>query len=268
MRAGLVVALRAEARAMLGRGGWQKGEAHGRGPAGGGGGGAVYPLREIHAASGRGLLASLSGMGAERAQGAAGMLIERGAGSLMSAGISGALSPGLRAGGVILAEGVIVDEGGALRSVNEGVLEFAAAALEKRGMAFSRGTVLSTGRAVLGSRAKAALFRKTGALAVDMESGGVALAAAKAGLPLFVLRTVCDTAAEGISEDLYACLDEEGGLRPGQVLGGCLRRPSMMGEMMRLRRSFGLALVSLGRAWRALVEEGLLVAMAGGGDGR
>jgi hypothetical protein len=193
------------------------------------------------------------------------MLIERGAGSLISAGISGGLSPGLRAGDIILPSGVI-DEAGAMRAVHEGVLEFAAGALKKRGMAFSTGPVLSTGRAVLGSRAKAALFRKRGALAVDMESGGVAARAGEGGLPLFVLRTVCDTATEGISEDLYACLDEEGGLRPGQVLSSCMRRPSIMGEMMRLRRSFGLAIVSLGRAWRVLVEEGLLVALAQGGE--
>ncbi len=265
MSAGLVVALRAEARAMLGRGGWQRGEVRGHGPAGGEGGSADFPLREVHAASGSGVLAVLSGIGAERAQGAAGLLIERGAGSLISAGISGGLSPGLRAGDVILASRVI-DEAGAARAVHRGILEFAAGALEKRGMAFSTGPVLSTGRAVLGSRAKAALYRKTGARCVDMESGGVALVAGEGGHPLFVLRTVCDIATEGISEDLYACLDEEGGLRPGQVLSSCMRRPSIMGEMMRLRRSFGLALVSLGRAWRALVEEGLLVALAGGGE--
>jgi len=255
---GLVVALRAEARAMLGRVRWEGADKRGADKRGA----VISQSIILRTPSGRAeIIATLSGVGMERAGSAASLLLEKGATSLVSAGISGALSPDLEAGVIVLATSVTDGEGRS-QEVNEGALVTARGALKRRGMAFTEGAVLSTGSAVLGVSSKARLFKESGAICVDMESGGVADMALKGGVPFLVIRAVCDRADEGISEDLYACLDEEGGVRAGHLIGNCLKRPSLVGEMMRLKKSFDTATASLGRAWRALVEEGVFSAPA------
>lgn len=254
MSHGLVVALKGEARAMLGRGRWDKAAATGKG---------ALPLKRIELADGGELLVTLSGVGREKAAAGAGFLVGKGVSSLINIGLAGGLSPQVKAGEIILAS-TIIDEGQGEYGVNPGALEFASVVLGDNGLRSRQGLIVSTETALLDAAAKSALYKKTGALAVDMESAGAGAVAAEKGLPLFVLRVVCDEAGEGISSDLYECLGSDGGVRPGRILKGSFKRPSMVAEMMALRRAYNLALLSMGRAWQALLRGGLLGVLISG----
>jgi hypothetical protein len=76
--------------------------------------------------------------------------------------------------------------------------------------AVSDGTLLATGE-LLGSPAdKARAAASTGAEAVDMESAGVAEAAAAAGLPFVVLRVVADGPGDALPPGVEDWIDAEG----------------------------------------------------------
>jgi len=245
---GLVVALKAEARAILGRGRWEGGTGCAK---------RSLPLKRLPLPDGFEVMATLSGMGREKAAAGAEFLAGKGVSSLISVGLAGGLSPDMKAGEIILASTIIDEYGGEFNSTFV-ALDFASEILEENGLKSRQGLLVSTEKALLDVAAKSALYEKTGALAIDMESVGVAAAAAKSGLPFFVMRVVCDEADESISNDLYECLGEGGEVKTGRLIGSCLKRPSMVAEMMGLRRSYVLALSTMGRAWKILLQEGLL----------
>ena len=72
---------------------------------------------------------------------------------------------------------------------------------------------------------KRAAFARTGAAAVDLESGAVAVVAEQAGLPFAVLRAVCDPAGRNLPLAALVALDAAGRIRIGAVLRAVLARP-------------------------------------------
>ncbi len=247
MSIGLVIAMKAEAHALFGRGRWKGGDGEG-----------VYTLKGAGGPEGGSINVALSGVGQKRAAAGASLLLQEGADALLGLGISGGLSPELKAGDLVLASAVM-DEGGEIHGLDKGAVEFASKALDNNGISVRQGPIISTEKPLLDGSAKKKFYQKTGALAIDMESAGLASVAAKKGVPFFIMRAVSDEAGEAVSPELYACLDEKFGVvRPGQLLGNCIRRPAMVKEMMRLRRSYNLALSNLGRGWRVLEKAGLL----------
>jgi hypothetical protein len=97
-------------------------------------------------------------------------------------------------------------------------------------------------RAMIGSdvalaspAAKAALFARTGAAAVDMESH--VLAQAGSGLPLLILRAVADTAADALPPAALVAVRPDGSTDLAAVLGAVLRRPAQVPALMRLGKA-------------------------------
>jgi len=240
---GLVLAMQAEAHAMLGRGHW-KGKRSIKGEAG-------SCVSKIKGPDGRELIAALCGVGPDRAAGGTGLLLNEGVNFLIGAGISGGLSPDLKAGDLVLASMVIDEDGAEYKAAGE-ALGLASKILTAKSFSVRQGLVISTKTPLFNGSAKKNCYKKTGALAVDMESAGMASTASKKGRPFFIMRAVCDDALQAISPELYECLDADGEVRAGQLLGKCLKRPAMVREMMTLRRSYSLALSTLGRGWRVL----------------
>src|SRR3546814_7947035 len=87
------------------------------------------------------------------------------------------------------------------------------------------GSVLGVDRPIGSTQDKAALFAETGASAVDMESHGVAMAAATAGLPLLVLRAIADSAGTALPRAVLHGLAPDGRQRPLAVAAALLLRP-------------------------------------------
>ncbi len=242
---GLVVALAAEGRTLLGTFGWTRA--------------AGLPVRKARLPDGTALLCARSGVGGERALAAARWLAEEGATALAVVGVSGGLDPGLRPGDLVLADAVLESGGapGGGWATDPGRRGLVDAALAAEGLPVRRGAVISARRPVASPRGKGSLRERSTALAVDLESAAVARAAAERSLPLVVLRAVCDTADQFVPEDFLASLDENGSVRPSFLLRRLAGRPSLVGDLVRMERGFSAALASLRCAWRALTRAGL-----------
>jgi adenosylhomocysteine nucleosidase len=96
---------------------------------------------------------------------------------------------------------------------------------------------LVTSRAVVPTpRDKAALFARTGAVAVDLESSLIAAAAAEAGLPAIAVRGVSDAAHQSLPVELAGLVTAEGRLRMAGA-AALLARPRVVPLALELRRA-------------------------------
>jgi len=227
MGVGVVAALEAEARTL--------GRSMKRTPA--------------HAILPDGRLVAVSGIGCAAAELAARRLIEAGATALMSFGLAGGLDPRLRAGSIILPSEVISRDG--VRFVTSTLWrERLLAALPTQQRQVTAGALLSTATAIDAVADKAAAFRDTGAVAVDMESSGVAAAAAAHNLPFVAVRVIIDTAADAVPRAVVAA-SRAGQLKIWRLIGGLAQAPSELAGLIRLARRYRSAMRSLRLVARA-----------------
>src|SRR5262245_38926618 len=120
---------------------------------------------------------------------------------VISAGVCGALAPGLRVGALVVPEAVLGP--GGQRDAT------AAVAGARRSA-----TPLPADRVLENAAAKSRLWLETGALAVDMESSLILAWAAARGVPGLVVRAVCDPAGRGVPADLARAVGDDGRVRP------------------------------------------------------
>lgn len=102
---------------------------------------------------------------------------------------------------------------------------------------------------------KAELFRRTGALAVDMELGAVRRAMEGSGVPVIGLRAISDPADVAVDPAVLAFVDAKGRTRPVAVAAALVRRPSFVAELRKLGAASKIAAGRLGEAVKWLVEE-------------
>ena len=167
---------------------------------------------------------------------------------LVSFGVAGALAPGLRPGDVILSGDVIGDDGRwrPTDDFHTRILDLAWQIGAFEGPVLGSRTILST------EVAKRGAWRKTGALAVDMESAVVARAADAAGIPFLVLRAIADPAMRELPPAALIPLAENGTPALARVLAEVLRRPRQIPTLLALAREMQQALAALAAPARAL----------------
>jgi adenosylhomocysteine nucleosidase len=221
MRPGIIAALVAEARILA------------QGP--------ILPGELMHLPEGAMML--LSGVGASRARLAARTLLEKGATSLVSWGAAGGLAPGLSPGSLILPKTVIAADQSAY---------YVDAAWHERLCGRLQGYVeihkgpLAESTVVVASCAeKAILFRRTGAIAVDMESASIAAVAKEASLPFLVIRAITDLAEMAIPRSALQSIDDFGRVRPLKLIQCLVRNPIQLLALGRLGRNFRVAQATL-----------------------
>lgn len=156
-----------------------------------------------------------SGPGAGRAAAAANRAIDAGAGLLVSWGLAGGLSAAIAPGTLVLAKRVLT-EGGAPLHVDPGWHSRLATLAGE--LAVDDGDLLSVAEPLESPAAKRAAAAASNAVAVDMESAGIAVAAARAGVPFVVLRVVIDGADDALPAGAQQWLDEHGRTRASAVL--------------------------------------------------
>ncbi|MBS7790477.1 nucleoside phosphorylase [Roseococcus sp. SDR] len=162
------------------------------------------------------------------------------AAAVLSFGIAGGLAPDVATGDVLVASALW--EAGVARAVDAAW----SATLQARCKA--RSGVLAASDALLDSgAAKAALYRASGALAVDMESGAAWRFAAARGLPFAALRAVADGPRDVLPEAAAVGLNPDGSPAPGRVLRALLRRPQDLPALLRLARASAAAHAALRR---------------------
>jgi adenosylhomocysteine nucleosidase len=196
-----------------------------------------------------------SGGSAERARSEAERLVAEGAAALVSCGLAGGLVAEFRPGDLLLADSVR-STGLASWSVEPIWRERVYARLSAGGLEPKSGALVGSDHIVATASDKRALFEATGAVAVDMESHAVAAVATAAGLPFLVLRSVADPHDRVIPQVAREALRPDGRVRLRATLGGVIRQPGNLLELLRLGRESGAALATLRRA-AALAGRGL-----------
>ena len=206
-----------------------------------GGGDAARLERELEAAVGRG-----------------------GVRAVLSCGVAGALEPGLRAGDVVVGS-LFSGEG---RSPG---LQNAAPATLGPGLRREtledwlaqclphahRGAVVGADSIIASAAEKTALYAKTGAIAVDMESHIATRVAERHNLPFAILRTISDTADHALPPAALVGMKPDGGVALGAVLASLARDPRQLPALIRTGRDASAAFRSLGRALGTLEAVGI-----------
>ena len=165
-----------------------------------------------------------AGADAGRARAHAARLIAEGATAVLSFGLCGGLDPALRPGDLVLAEAVVLPDGGRI-GVSAPHRDRLRARLAAAGLRPLGGTLAGSDSAVATAAAKGALFGQSGAVAVDMESHGVAAAAQAAGVPLLVVRAVADPAERTLPRAALNVVGPDGRLRLLRALATMYVRP-------------------------------------------
>jgi adenosylhomocysteine nucleosidase len=167
-----------------------------------------------------------------------------GADCLVSFGIAGALSSALRPGDLVLSADILSENG-----------RWLGAPAWRRRLAELARVIDAASAPVLGASeilatraAKAHARIRFGALAVDLESDLVALAAAEAGVRFAALRAIADPAERDLPLAALLPLTPGGSPDLARVLASAFRRPLQAGTLWQLARETRLALRALERA--------------------
>jgi adenosylhomocysteine nucleosidase len=196
-----------------------------------------------------GTLLAVSGMGGAAAARGARSLIDAGATALASWGMAGGLDPALAAGAIFLPSEVIAADGTAIPTALHWRERLSEAIAAHRPVA--HGKLLTSPRAIGSVADKAALFRETGAAAVDMESLAVAEVARTRELPFIAVRVIVDRAGDALPQAVTAAADSAGHLHLWRLIGALARAPSDLAPLIRLARRYRAASRSLAAVARA-----------------
>jgi adenosylhomocysteine nucleosidase len=199
------------------------------------------PLSEL-ALLGEGSLLATSGIGRVAAAAAAQALVDAGVSALMTFGMAGGLDPALKPGSVVIPCELFSTDGAryaACRAWREQV----AAAVSPL-CAVTEGNLLTSSRAIETPADKAAAFRNTGAVAVDMESAAVAEIAAQHSFPFIAVRVIVDTAADMLPRAVVEA-SRAGHLQFARLIGGLVLAPREIPSLLRLAQRYRIAMRSL-----------------------
>jgi hypothetical protein len=115
------------------------------------------------------------------------------------------------------------------------------------------GPIHSSPDLVSTAEAKSALFRRTGALAVEMERA-VVQSSIKQAVRIIGLRAISDPADMALDPAILQFVDDFGNPRARRIAATLLRRPGLIRHLRLLNRNTKVALSKLGLGARALVE--------------
>jgi hopanoid-associated phosphorylase len=151
----------------------------------------------------------------------------RSASGIISIGIAGALAPQLRPGQWVVADSV--HDGTDRLPTHSGWTRRLQAALP----APATGTLLGANTMVAEASAKAALHRRTGAIAVDMESHVAARVARRHALPFAVARVISDAANRTLPPAARVGMRPDGDMDLPAVLRSLLTNPLQLPALVR-----------------------------------
>ncbi|MGF6595706.1 hopanoid-associated phosphorylase [Paraburkholderia sp. GAS448] len=182
----------------------------------------------------------------------------RGCSGIVSFGTAGGLAPDLEAGTLIVADAVDGPFGRVATDAAWTERLAAALSVTPLGARLRRGTLAAVMAPLTSAHAKQALHRKTGALAVDMESHIAGAIAAAHGLPFAVCRAIVDPAWRTLPPAATAGLRDDGHTAIGPILRELMRQPSQLGSLIQLAADARAARQSLVQARRTLGAAGAL----------
>lgn len=187
------------------------------------------------------VLLAWTGMGRERAKASSEAVLGRyQATAVISIGFSGALEGHLEVGDLVLASDLIgvTDPGGneiepTIYQTDQGLLRAATEALNAASLRVVLGSTVTAPSIVATPDGKQALGRRTGAIAVDMESYWVARVASDHGLEFLALRAISDAQAD-LLPPLQRIVDAEGTPGARRLATYLIREPGGLVALLRL----------------------------------
>jgi adenosylhomocysteine nucleosidase len=195
------------------------------------------------------LVAAQVGVGQTRAAGGARQLIERFSPcALVSFGFAGGLTPQLTRGTVVIGTALVsADSSGVVTEAHRTLSDQFHTAAAAEGLPVQRGAMVTVTDLVADVASKAALQRKYGASAVDMETAGVVRAAREAGLPWAVVRAIIDCATDPLPAECLTTLRDDGHVDAGLLIRSVCRSPSLVRHFLTLATSTAMARRHLSR---------------------
>lgn len=181
-----------------------------------------------------------------RARAGAERLVAQDVCALCSFGLAGGLQPGLASGSLLLPDAVVLPLGEQIETDPNWRERLDYLAVTE-GLEPQRLKIAGCDELVATPADKEALFKASGAAAVDMESHAVGKVAMEAKLPFVIVRVIADTHDETIPNAARQGLGEDGQIKPLAVLMELMRRPAETGSLIRLGRESGRALSALRR---------------------
>ncbi len=182
---------------------------------------------------------------------AAERLIAQGVSGLVSFGLAGGLSPLLVAGQVIVPSSVTVE--GQVLAADPGLAD------RLGGLS---GHMLLAGHGIVATAAEKQVVHVVSAAdAIDLESGAVALAASRHGVPFAILRAICDPAHRDLPQAALVALDGGGAIGFVRVMVSVLSHPSQIPTLLRLANDATAAR-------RGLLDRVAMIRGAEGGESR
>ncbi len=201
-------------------------------------------------AVGAGIVVAQSGPGPDAAARTATAALAAGAAGLISFGLAGGLASTVQAGTVVLPRRVVTGDGASL-AIHVAWRDEIEAVLGGK-FQVTDGDLLSVPEPLTTPAAKAH-GGACGAVAVDMESGAIATAAARAGAPCAVVRVVVDESSDALPASAAGFVDRHGQPRLGAALGAALR-PAEWASFLLLARRYRTARRTLDRVSDSLVS--------------
>jgi adenosylhomocysteine nucleosidase len=183
-----------------------------------------------------GKLFALTGMGPAAATAGAERLVAAGAGALVSWGLAGGLDPTLPAGKIFLPSEIATPAGTLLATDGEW-RESLGAAVAGFAPVIS-GRLVTASAVVATAAAKAALFKASGARAVDMESAAIGEVARSRALPFIAVRVIIDRAGDVMPDSFVAAFDAVGDFSLRRLLLQLSRAPADLGAVLQLAGTF------------------------------
>ena len=158
-------------------------------------------------------------------------------GSILSAGIAGALDPRLKPGDTVIDGDP--DVVARLKRALPGAIV---------------GKVAGSDTIAADPLTKAIIAARTEAVAVDMESHIAASIARAHECPFGIVRVISDTAGETLPPAALVGMRPDGGMALGKVLASLAHDPGQLPELIRIGRQSALAFKNLARAFDALAR--------------
>ena len=174
-------------------------------------------------------------------------LIAQGAEALVSFGLAGGLDPWLKPGDLVCPGQISLQNDEAFPT-DDLWRERILAEARMSGLDATDGALFGSDQPVADPDAKHRLAHETDAIAVDMESHGVAAVAAAHDVPFIALRAIADTAERPLPPAALAAVDAEGRVRHASVMLALCLSPGQIPAMIGLARDSRAGMAALGRA--------------------
>ncbi len=192
---------------------------------------------------------AVSGMGEDNACGTVKKMLSLypDARAYVSVGLSAALLPELAPGDIVAATAIIETSSGSIYPCDPSLIK-SLSRIKRRA-----GKFVSVSKTIITSAEKKKLAEATGAVALDMESGGAGRACTEAGIPFISIRAISDTLDEDLPVDFNLFMND-GKIRLMRLIFYLLAHPARITALIQLGRNSRRACERLGEEIRETLE--------------